>query len=125
MAELNMTVKHGQTPDAARANFEKAITAAHAEHGRWIRQVEWSADRKSAILSGPAYQVTLSFDDQNVYVRGNVPLRSNCWRAGCAGLSSRPWQGDRERLPGPTIGFQGESCHEPWCARSWRCSSGR
>ena len=74
MAELNMTVKHGQTADAARANFEKGITAAHAQHGRWIRQVEWSADRKSAILSGPGYRVTLSFDEQNVYARGNVPL---------------------------------------------------
>ena len=74
MAELNMTVKHGQTADAARTNFEKVITAAHGQHGRWIKQVEWSADRKSAILSGPAYRITLSFDDQNVYARGNVPL---------------------------------------------------
>ncbi|HKM53175.1 MAG TPA: hypothetical protein VJY33_07155 [Isosphaeraceae bacterium] len=74
MAELNMTVKHGQTANAARAKFEKAITAARVHHGRWIRQVEWSADRKSAILSGPAYRLTLSFDDQNVYARGNVPL---------------------------------------------------
>ncbi len=74
MAELNMTVKHGQTADAARANFERVITAAHAHHGRWIRHVEWSADRKSAILSGPAYRLTLSFDDQNVYAKGNVPL---------------------------------------------------
>jgi hypothetical protein len=74
MAELNLTIKHGQTGAVAQANFEKAITAAHARHGRWIRQVEWSADRKSAILSGPAYHVTLSFDDQNVYARGNVPL---------------------------------------------------
>ncbi len=74
MAELNMTVKHGQTAAAARAKFEKVITAAHAQHGRWIQRVEWSADRKSAILSGPAYQLTLSFDDQNVYAKGNVPL---------------------------------------------------
>ncbi len=74
MAELNMTVKHGQTADTARANFEKVIAAAHANHGRWIRHVEWSADRKAAILSGPAYQLTLSFDDQNVYASGNVPL---------------------------------------------------
>jgi hypothetical protein len=74
MAELNMTVKHDQTADAAQANFEKAIAAAHAQHGSWIRQVEWSADRKSAILSGPGYRVTLSFDEQNVYARGNVPL---------------------------------------------------
>ena len=45
MAELNMAVKHGQTAEVARANFEKAITTAHAQHGRWIRQVEWSPDR--------------------------------------------------------------------------------
>ena len=74
MAELNMAVKHGQTAEAARANFEKAITAAHAQHGRWIRQVEWSADRSTAVLSGPAYRITLSFDDQNVYAKGTVPL---------------------------------------------------
>jgi hypothetical protein len=74
MAGLNITVKHGQTLEAARANFHKAITEAHAEHGRWIRQVEWSDDQSSAVLSGPSYRITLSFDDQNVYARGNVPL---------------------------------------------------
>ena len=74
MAELNVAIKHGQTAEAARANFEKAITAAHAEHPRWIHHVDWAADRTSAVLSGPAYQVTLSFDDQNVYARGKVPL---------------------------------------------------
>ena len=74
MAELNMTVKHGQTAEEARANFEKAITAAHAQHGRWIRQVEWSPDRSEAILLGPGYRITLSFDDQNVYAKGTVPL---------------------------------------------------
>jgi hypothetical protein len=74
MAELNVIVKHSQTSEAARASFQKAITQAHAEHGRWIRHVEWSADRSSAVLSGPSYQITLSFDDQNVYARGNVPL---------------------------------------------------
>ena len=74
MAELNMTVKHGQPAEAARANFEKAIAAAHEQHGRWVRQVEWSPDRSSAILSGPGYRVTLSFDDENVYAKGHVPL---------------------------------------------------
>jgi len=74
MAKLNMTVKHGQTAEAVRAKFEKAVTAAHVRHGRWIRQVEWSPDRSEAILSGPGYRITLSFDDQNLYGRGNVPL---------------------------------------------------
>ncbi len=74
MAELNIIVKHGQTAEEARANFEKAIGQAQLQHGRWIRQVEWSADRTSALLSGPGYQVTLSFDEVHVYARGQVPL---------------------------------------------------
>jgi hypothetical protein len=74
MAELKMAVPHGQTATAARANFEKAITAAHAQHGRWIRQVEWSPSRSIAVLSGPGFRITLSLDDQNVYASGNVPL---------------------------------------------------
>jgi hypothetical protein len=74
MAELNMAVKHGLAKEAAQANFEKVIAEAQAQHGRWIKHVEWSADRKSAIVSGPAYRLTLSFDDQNIYAKGNVPL---------------------------------------------------
>ena len=74
MAELNLAVKHGQSAEVARANFAKAINEAHAQHGRWIRQVEWSPDGTSAVLSGPAYRVTLSVDDENVYARGSVPL---------------------------------------------------
>ncbi|MGC8641559.1 MAG: polyhydroxyalkanoic acid system family protein [Isosphaeraceae bacterium] len=74
MAELNITMKHGQSPDEARVNFVKAITAAHQEHAHWIKTVEWSDDRTSAILSGPGYRVTLSFDDENVHARGTIPL---------------------------------------------------
>ena len=33
-----------------------------------------SRGRNCAIVSGPAYRLTLSFDDQNVYAKGNVPL---------------------------------------------------
>ena len=74
MAQLNITMKHDQSPDEARVNFVEAITAAHQEHGHWIKTVEWSDDRTSAILSGPGYKVTLSFDDENVYARGTIPL---------------------------------------------------
>ncbi len=74
MAELNMTIKHGQAPEAARANFVKGITEAHQHHGRWIRDVEWSADRTTAVLSGPGYRVTLTLDDESVHAQGKVPL---------------------------------------------------
>jgi hypothetical protein len=74
MPALNMTVKHGQPKDAVRANFEKVINEARATHSRWIRNVEWSPDHTSAVLSGPAYEITLTIDDENVYARGSVPV---------------------------------------------------
>jgi hypothetical protein len=74
MAEVNMSIAHGQAPDAARANFVKGIEHARAEHGRWIHRVEWSDDRTSAVLTGPSYEVTMSLDDTHLHVRGRVPL---------------------------------------------------
>lgn len=74
MAKLDIAVEHGQTAEAARANFEKAIKAAQKQYGRWIHRVEWSPDREAADLSGPGFEVRLSFDDRKVYARGTVPV---------------------------------------------------
>jgi hypothetical protein len=74
MAEVNMSFAHGQPPDVARENFVKGIEKAQAEHGRWIHKVSWSDDRTSAVLSGPAYEVTMSLDDTHVHAKGHVPL---------------------------------------------------
>ncbi|MDG3004935.1 hypothetical protein [Paludisphaera mucosa] len=74
MAQLNMSIEHGQPWDAARANFETAIEKAREEHARWIRSVEWSNDRTSATLIGPAYEVVLNLDPTHVHARGKVPL---------------------------------------------------
>jgi hypothetical protein len=74
MAQLNLAIDHGQTPEAARSNFERTITAAQTRHGRWIHRLDWSADRTRVTLFGPGYEVELSYDDQKVYARGTVPL---------------------------------------------------
>lgn len=73
MAQIDVAVKHGQSPEAARANFRKAITEAQAHHGHWIRKVTW-ADDTTAVLSGPGYEVTLRLDAENVTAKGHVPL---------------------------------------------------
>ncbi|WP_165232817.1 hypothetical protein [Aquisphaera insulae] len=74
MADLNMAIKHGQAPDTAKVNFERAIRQAQVDHSRWIHRVDWAPDGMSAVLFGPSYSVTLSLDDQNVYARGKIPL---------------------------------------------------
>jgi hypothetical protein len=74
MAKLNMAIDHGQTPAAARANFERAISAAQDRFSKWIHRAEWSTNRDSVKMVGPGFDVVLSYDDKKVYARGSVPL---------------------------------------------------
>ena len=74
MAALNMSVKHGQGLDVARANFEKGITSAQSQYGKYIRQVDWSDDRNSARLSGKGFSVDLTLDAESVHATGEVPF---------------------------------------------------
>ena len=74
MAKLDMAVEHGQTAEAARENFEKAIAAAQSQYGRWVRRLEWSPDRTSVDVSGAGFDVRLSYDDRKVYARGTIPM---------------------------------------------------
>jgi hypothetical protein len=74
MAKLNLAIDHGQTPETAHANFERAIRSAQSRFGKWIHRADWSADRKSLQMVGPGFDVVLSYDDRKVYARGNVPI---------------------------------------------------
>jgi len=74
MAHLNIAIDHGQTPEAAREHFQRAVTAAESQFRMWIHRAEWSVDRTQVTLHGTGYEVALSYDDQKVYARGTVPL---------------------------------------------------
>jgi hypothetical protein len=74
MAQLDMAVEHGQSPEAARINFERAVAAAQVEYAGWIHRLEWSQDRTAVTVTGTGFNVTLSYDDEKVYARGTIPL---------------------------------------------------
>lgn len=74
MARLDMAVDHGQTPEVARENFEKAITAAQERYGKWLSRMEWSPDRTAVTVAGTGFDVAISYDDRKVYARGTIPL---------------------------------------------------
>ncbi len=69
MARLDMAVDHGQTPEVARENFEKAITAAQERYGKWLSRMEWSPDRTAVTVAGTGFDVEISYDDRKVYAR--------------------------------------------------------
>jgi hypothetical protein len=74
MAKLNLAIDHGQTPEKAKANFERAITAALDRFGKYIPHADWAPDRNSVRMAGAGFDVELSYDDKKVYARGTVPL---------------------------------------------------
>jgi hypothetical protein len=74
MPAVNLSFNHGHAWDAARANFDTAITQAAARHSMWIRRVEWTDDRTSARLFGPGYSVLLTLDERQVHVVGSLPF---------------------------------------------------
>jgi hypothetical protein len=74
MSELKLAIKHGQPKEVAVENFARAIRQAEQQYGLWIHSVEWSADRTSAVLTGPSYQVTLIVDEEHVHASGQVPF---------------------------------------------------
>jgi len=74
MAQLNLAIAHGQPLEDAAVRFQAGILEAQNRFGTWIRQVDWSDDRRAATLSGPGYEVRLWFDERDVHAQGRVPL---------------------------------------------------
>jgi len=74
MARLDIAVDHGQTPEVARVNFERAVASAQARFAAWIHRLDWAEDRTGITVAGPGFHAEVSYDDQKVYARGTVPL---------------------------------------------------
>ncbi len=92
MAKLDMAVEHGPTPEVARANFERAITAAQDRYGGWLRRLDWSPDRTAVSVAGTGFDVEISFDDRKVYARGTIPLAFKILEAPIKAFAARAWK---------------------------------
>jgi Putative polyhydroxyalkanoic acid system protein (PHA_gran_rgn) len=74
MPLFNLTVKHGRTQDAARAELARAIEEVQARFPGMVQRVEWSADRNSVRVSGAAFWAEMRVDPVEVHVTGDVPF---------------------------------------------------
>ena len=74
MARLNLSMEHGQPPEAAQAKFEAGINEAVSRYGSWIGRLDWSDDRQAALISGSGYEVRLWFDERFLHAKGHIPL---------------------------------------------------
>jgi hypothetical protein len=74
MANLEMSIQHGQPWEEAKANFERGVTTAQTRYSRHFYHVEWSDNRTSARLTGKGLDLVVSLDEASVHARGQVPL---------------------------------------------------
>lgn len=74
MARIDRSIRHGQTLEAALRNFHAAIEDAQTRYSSWIERVDWSTDRRSAVLSGSGFSIELTCDDEYLHARGTVSM---------------------------------------------------
>jgi len=74
MAQLNLSLEHGQPMEVAQAQFQAAVLEAQSQFSRWIRRVDWSEDRSSVTFAGGNFEVKLWYDDRDLHAQGTIPL---------------------------------------------------
>jgi hypothetical protein len=74
MPVLTLTVKHGRTQEAARAELEQAVQQVQAQYATMVHRVVWSDDRNTVTIWGTGgIEVELRVDPQDLHVKGDVP----------------------------------------------------
>jgi Putative polyhydroxyalkanoic acid system protein (PHA_gran_rgn) len=74
MAQLDITIEHGQPPEVARAKFQAAIREARSRFPDWIDRLDWSETGDSATFIGSGFNVRCWYDERAVHVQGTIPL---------------------------------------------------
>jgi len=74
MPLINLSFKHGRTPEEARRNLQTAVDEVHGRFQALVRHVQWSADRSRVRLEGTGFWVELWVDAQEVHAEGDIAL---------------------------------------------------
>jgi hypothetical protein len=71
---INLSVKHGRTPEEARTRLEAAVGEVSRAFGSMIRRVEWGAARDRVRIDGTGFWVEMWVDAQEVHATGDIPF---------------------------------------------------
>ena len=74
MSLINLSVKHGQTQDEAKANLERSVNEVRGLFGVMIRKVDWTADRERVRLDGAGFWAEMWVDSHEVHATGDIPV---------------------------------------------------
>jgi hypothetical protein len=103
MAQINLSMQHGQTLEAAQHRLTTAVHEIHRRCSACIQQVTWSADRCRVRLQGTGFWVDMSVDAQAVHVSGDIALLGGLLGGPLAtGLTQIVQQVFQKQLPSTT-----------------------
>src|SRR5437764_273891 len=74
MSAINLSVKHGQSQEEARAGLERAVGDACSRFGAMVQRVEWSPDRNRVKIVGSGFEARLHVDPVEVHADVDVPF---------------------------------------------------
>src|SRR3989442_12866315 len=74
MSLINLSVKHGQSQEEARANLESSVSEVCAKFGSMVQKVEWSPDRHHVKIVGTGFEANLHVHPIEVHATVDVPL---------------------------------------------------
>jgi hypothetical protein len=73
MSLINISAKHGVSPDEARANLQTAVQQVQSQFGPMIQKVAWSPARERVRLDGIGFWVEMWVDAFEVHATGDIP----------------------------------------------------
>ncbi len=74
MSLINVSLKHGQTLEEARASMEKAVGELRNRFGMMFQRTTWSDDRNRVRIDGTGFWVEMVVDAEQVHATGDIPF---------------------------------------------------
>ena len=100
MSLMNLSVKHGQTQEEARAKLEKAVNETRAQFASMVQRVDWSADRNRVKIVGTGFEAELRVDAVEVHAAVDVPMLGGLLGNSVRSAVEQILQRNFPRLPG-------------------------
>ena len=72
MSFIDLSIKHGQSPESARERLRTSVTELSSRFGGMIERTDWSADGSGVKVLGKGFNVDMRVDAEDLHVSGNL-----------------------------------------------------
>jgi len=74
MPVIALSLKHGQTPEEARAGLANAVSKIQGSFGALVQRTEWQTGGERVKLVGTGFEIEMHVDATDIHITGEIPL---------------------------------------------------